>query len=46
LGARLERLIASAIREMYLKPERPIMASLIEQIGAASLRRPDDQGAH
>jgi putative transposase len=34
LDAGRERLIASAIREIYLKPERPTIAYLIEQIRA------------
>jgi putative transposase len=34
LDARREKLIASTIREIYLKPERPTMAYLIEQVRA------------
>ena len=34
LDAKRERLIASTIREIYLKPERPTMAYLIEQVRA------------
>ena len=52
LDAKRERLIASAIHEIYLKPERPTMTYLIEQVRArcaqkdlAASRPPDDQGA-
>ena len=34
LDAKRERLIASAIQEIYLKPERPTMTYLIEQVRA------------
>jgi putative transposase len=34
LDAKRERLIASTIHEIYLKPERPTMAYLIEQVRA------------
>jgi hypothetical protein len=45
LDAKRERLIASAIHEIYLKPERPTMTYLIEQVRARcaqkGLRLPD-----
>ena len=34
LDAGRERLLALAIREIYLKPERPTMTFLIEQVRA------------
>jgi hypothetical protein len=34
LDAKREKLIASTIREIYLKPERPTMTYLIEQVRA------------
>ena len=39
LDATRERLIASAIQEIYLKPERPTMAYLIEQVRARCARK-------
>ena len=39
LDAKREKLIASTIHEIYLKPERPTMTYLIEQVRARCVQR-------
>jgi putative transposase len=39
LDAKREKLIASTIHEIYLKPERPTMTYLIEQCGRAARKK-------
>ena len=39
LDAKREKLIAATIHEIYLKPERPTMTYLIEQVRARCVQR-------